>query len=58
MELLQKLDDLKISGRKRKRDVPATWVRGMRETGDIERIQSQLQRCHKLLDTEMLSKLW
>ena len=57
-ELLQKLESLKISGQKRKRDVPATWLKAHWKKDDISRIRNRLQSCQKQLDTEMLTDIW
>ena len=57
-DLLERLDKLKLKGVHRKRDVPVQWFRLVRHKGDIERIQDQLMRCQKLLDTQMLVSLW
>lgn len=56
--LLSRLDKLKISGPLRKRDVPAQWMKIMRERDNIDKTQGQLNRMKDVLDTQMLVNLW
>ena len=57
-DLLDQLDKLKISGRLRKRDVPAQWLKVTREKAKIERTCGNLSRLKAALDTQMLVNLW
>lgn len=56
--LLQKLEGLSLSGKKRKRDIPGLWIKASREGNNIKNIQSRLQSCHQQLDSELLANVW
>ena len=57
-DLIRRLDKLKTSGPRSKRRVPLQWVKLLREKGKIQEDREELQRCRKLLDTQMLVTLW
>ncbi|KAI9686096.1 MAG: hypothetical protein M1822_004080 [Bathelium mastoideum] len=52
--LLDELGKLKLAGPRRKRDVFGQWTKTTRSRGKIDGMQTQLMRCQKLLDTQML----
>ena len=56
-DLLDRIDALKISGSKRKRDLPLQWARIAREKDKIEKTRSRLQRLEHVLNTQMLVNL-
>lgn len=57
-ELLCRLARLRSTGRRRKRDVPGLYVKSLRERPGIRKIQAQLEKQQKMLDTSMLINLW
>ena len=57
-DLVNHVDRLKYTKQKRKRNVPKQCLRLARSKSKIEKLQDQLRSRQKILDKEMLIKLW
>ena len=57
-EILEKIANLKPSGKKRRRDIPGLWLKASRERDSIDKAKARLDGLQKQLDSRMLSNVW